>query len=80
MKDAEIDGRTVNLDFSVPRAKDSDRADRPSDRAKSYGDSNSAPSDTLFVANIAFDANEDILSEAFGQYGTINGVRLPTDP
>ena len=80
MTGAEIDGRPVNIDLSTGRATGSDRADRPSDRAKSYGDSNNPPSDTLYVANVAFGANEDTLSEAFAQYGTINGVRLPTDP
>lgn len=81
-KDAMIDGRTANVDFSTPRNKDAgpgDFKDRANNRAESFGDQPSPESDTLFVGNISFEANEDILSEEFGKYGTIISVRLPTD-
>ena len=73
---SDIDGRPANVDFSTPRATD---GERPSARAKTYGDSTSAPSETLFVGNVAFDATEDMLGEEFGQWGTVTQVRLPTD-
>lgn len=81
-KDAMIDGRKANVDFSTPRNKDAgpgDFKDRANNRAESFGDQTSPESDTLFVGNISFEANEDILSEEFGKHGTVIGVRLPTD-
>lgn len=70
------------MDFSTPRNKDAgpgDFKDRANNRAESFGDQTSPESDTLFVGNISFEANEDILSEEFGKHGTVIGVRLPTD-
>ena len=78
MVGSEIDGRVINLDYSKPRPEGDGSARR--DRAKAYGDERSPPSDTLFVGNIAFGADQDMLSEAFGAHGTVTGVRLPTDP
>ena len=77
-----IDNRKLNLDFSKPRNNDTNGGgfqDRARDRAKSFGDQESEPSDTLFLGGISFDATEDIVGEEFGNYGTILGVRLPTD-
>ncbi|KAH3002989.1 hypothetical protein KXV73_001279, partial [Aspergillus fumigatus] len=54
--------------------------DRAQARARNFGDQTSPESDTLFVGNIPFSANEDSVSELFGQSGTIVGIRLPTDP
>ncbi|KAI9883711.1 MAG: hypothetical protein M1823_004515 [Watsoniomyces obsoletus] len=81
MNQAEVDGRTLSVDFATPRGESNgnERAD-PSGRARTYGDTTSPESDTLFVANISFEANEDILAEEFGQCGSILQVRLPTDP
>ena len=67
-----LDNRALNVDFSTPRG------DKP-DRGKQYGDQKSPPSDTLFVANISFEATEDIIGEEFGKHGDVIGVRLPTD-
>ena len=81
-KGAMIDGREANVDFSTPRSKDAgpgDFKDRANNRAESFGDQTSPESDTLFVGNISFEANEDILSEEFGKHGSVIGVRLPTD-
>jgi len=33
----------------------------------------------LFVGNLSFEANEDIVGEAFGEHGAVTNVRLPTD-
>lgn len=73
----EIDGRAANIDFSTPRSNDGPKQNY-NDRAAAHGDSLSAPSDTLFIGNVAFEATEDIIGEAFGQYGNVVHVRLPT--
>jgi nucleolin len=75
---AELDGRKINVDFAAPR-NTGDQKDRTQNRAKSFGDQNSEPTDTLWVGNISFQVDQDQLSTAFKDYGTIMGVRLPTD-
>ncbi|CAD6571172.1 MAG: hypothetical protein ASARMPREDX12_004152 [Alectoria sarmentosa] len=75
MHESEIDGRTINVDFSKPKAPPSQRQDR----SKSFGDNLSPASDTIFVANLAFEATEDTVGEEFGKHGNVLGVRLPTD-
>lgn len=77
-KGALIDGREANVDFSTPRNNDAPR-DRADSRAKQFGDSTNPPSDTLFVGNLSFDADQDAVGEAFGEHGTVVNVRLPTD-
>jgi nucleolin len=77
-KDALIDGRAANVDFSTPRDNTAPR-DRAEKRAQNYGDSKNPESDTLFVGNLSFEANEDIVGEAFGEHGAVTNVRLPTD-
>lgn len=80
-KDAEIDGRKINLDFAKPRdSNDRDPKEKAQARAKSFGDQTSPESDTLFIGNIAFSANEDAIREKFQDKGTIVAIRLPTDP
>ncbi|OAF59345.2 hypothetical protein VC83_04140 [Pseudogymnoascus destructans] len=77
-KGALIDGREANVDFSTPRDNAAPK-DRANARAQTYGDAKNPESDTLFVGNISFEANEDMLGEAFGAHGTVVNVRLPTD-
>jgi nucleolin len=77
MKGKEIDGRTINVDYSTPRPEASDRS---AGRAQKYGDQRSSPSDTVFVANISFDVDEDTIRNEFESFGSIIGLRLPTDP
>jgi RNA recognition motif-containing protein len=43
------------------------------------GDRTFQLSNTLFVGNLSFDTGEDTVSKAFSEYGTVLGVRLPTD-
>ena len=79
---SELDGRNIRIDFSLPRPqKDANFTpqQRSNDRAKQYGDTASAPSTTLFVGNIPFDADESALTEAFEDFGSIKSVRIPTD-
>jgi len=77
MKDSELDGRTINVDYSKPREENPASGGR--DRAKSYGDQISEPSSTLFIGNVAFAADENMIGEAFGEHGTVVNVRLPKD-
>lgn len=73
MKGHELDGRALNVDFSTPRAETTPRAQK-------FGDQRSAESDTVFIANLSFDVDENILREEFASFGEIVGLRLPTDP
>ena len=75
---ADLDGRKINVDFATQR-NSGDQKDRTQSRAKNYGDQTSDPTDTLWVGNISFKVDQDQLSTAFQEYGTILGVRLPTD-
>ncbi|KAH7398075.1 putative nuclear localization sequence-binding protein [Cadophora sp. MPI-SDFR-AT-0126] len=77
-KGSMIDGREANVDFSTPRS-DAPPRDRAQSRAQAYGDSQNPPSDTLFLGNLSFDADENTVGEAFGEHGTVVNVRLPTD-
>ncbi|KAI5857818.1 hypothetical protein BZA05DRAFT_384946 [Tricharina praecox] len=75
MQGKELDGRTLNVDFSTPRPE------RPAqnDRASKFGDQRSTESDTVFVANLSFEVDEDIVRNEFEKFGDIIGLRLPTD-
>lgn len=73
---AEIDGRTLNIDFA--NAKQG-AGEKTQDRRKSYGDQTGEASDTLFVGNMAFECSNEDLSDAFSPHGTILSVRIPTD-
>lgn len=77
MHETEIDGRSINVDFSHPKP---DRSAGRQERASKYGDQEPSPeSSTLFVANLSFEATNDIVAEEFGRHGSVSGVRLPTD-
>ncbi|KAL2842370.1 hypothetical protein BJY01DRAFT_249141 [Aspergillus pseudoustus] len=81
MKDNEIDGRKINLDYATGRPANKDQGgfkERAQDRARSFGDQSSPESDTLFVGNLPFSATEDSVHEVFGSSGTVLGIRLPT--
>jgi len=79
---AELDGRSIRIDFSEGR-KDGGNGQTPqqrsASRAQTMGDKVSEPSATLFVGNLSFDADESMLTDQFNEYGTIKAVRLPTD-
>lgn len=78
MKGAEIDGRTINLDFA--EGKKEKPANDYQDRSKKYGDQTNPPSTTIFCANLAFGSTQDDVSDAFGEHGEVKAVRIPTDP
>ena len=72
----ELDGRTINVDFSTPKDNTTPRQER----AQKYGDFQpSEESSTLFVANLAFDATTDLVGDEFSKHGQVIGVRLPTN-
>lgn len=73
----EIDGRPINLDMSTGKPHTSNPR---TDRAKQFGDVPSAPSDTLFVGNLSFNAQRDNLFNIFGEYGSVISCRIPTHP
>lgn len=82
MNGAEIDGRNIRIDFSNPRPARTPGAtpqQRGNERAQKYGDTPSQPSNTLFVGNISFNADEATITEYFEEMGTVKAVRLPTD-
>lgn len=81
-KDSEIDGRKINLDYATGRPSNNNQQngkDRAQQRARSFGDQTSPESDTLFVGNIPFSANEEAVHELFSGKGDIVAVRLPTE-
>jgi nucleolin len=75
---ADLDGRKLNVDYATSR-NNGDQRDKVQSRAKTFGDQTSDPTDTLWIGNISFQVDQDQLSTAFQEYGTVLGVRLPTD-
>ncbi|KAG5924441.1 hypothetical protein E4U42_004640 [Claviceps africana] len=79
LQDFELDNRTLNLDYANARP-DGNAQDRAADRAKKHGDTVSPPSDTLFVGNLPFDVDQDIVHNFFSEVAEPTSIRLPTDP
>lgn len=77
--ESELDGRQINVDYSNQQPKPANGGERGTARAQQYGDERSPPSSVLFVGNLSFDVDEDVVGVAFGEYGTVTSVRLPTD-
>ncbi|EAZ63726.1 nuclear localization sequence binding protein, partial [Scheffersomyces stipitis CBS 6054] len=73
----ELDGRPINLDMSTGKPHVTKSTEN---RAKQYGDTPSAPSDTLFIGNLSFNADRDNLFNIFGVHGTVISCRIPTHP
>lgn len=81
MQGFELEGREMRLDPSKPRpADDATPGARANDRARQHGDVVSPESDTLFVGNLPFDADEEMVTSFFGDVSEVKSVRLPTDP
>ncbi|KAI1341471.1 hypothetical protein F5Y15DRAFT_376194 [Xylariaceae sp. FL0016] len=81
MNGFELQGRALRLDPSKPRpAEDATPYARANDRAQKFGDSVSPESDTLFVGNLPFEVDEDMVSTFFGEVAEVASLRLPTDP
>lgn len=71
----EIDGRPININYASARPA----PQNAEKRASQFGDKQNPPCTTLWVGNMAFSSNEDSLYNAFGEYGAVQSVRLPTD-
>ncbi|KAI0175709.1 hypothetical protein GGR52DRAFT_570699 [Hypoxylon sp. FL1284] len=81
MNGFELEGRPLRLDPSKPRPAESSTPNaRANDRARQHGDTVSPESDTLFVGNLPFEADEDMVSAFFGEVAEVKSIRLPTDP
>jgi len=75
MKGKGLDCRAINGEFSTPRPQTPRQ-----DRSKSYGDQKSPEPNTVFLANLSFEADEQIVQTEFEGFGNIVGLRIPTDP
>lgn len=81
MQGFELEGRGLRLDPSKPKpADDFTPKDRANNRAQAHGDTVSPESDTLFVGNLPWEADEDAVSMFFADIGEVKSLRLPTDP
>ncbi|KAI1656656.1 hypothetical protein F4813DRAFT_390364 [Daldinia decipiens] len=81
MNGVELDNRPMRLDPSKPRpAEDATPNARAADRARQHGDVASPESDTLFVGNLPWDVDEEMVTAFFGEVSEVKSVRLPTDP
>ena len=80
MQGAEVDGRKIKVDLAAKRDNNNNNNGAArQERSNRYGDQLSSPSDTLYVANLPFSIDNDMVAEAFDGYGSILGIRLPTD-
>ncbi|CAJ2501582.1 Uu.00g044350.m01.CDS01 [Anthostomella pinea] len=81
MQGYELEGRGLRLDPSLPRPArdDSTPNARANQRAQQHGDTVSPESDTLFVGNLPFEADEEMVSEFFNEVSEVQSLRLPTD-
>lgn len=80
MSGKEVDGRQINLDFAAGESNNANPQARANERAKKHGDTVSPESDTLFVGNLPFDVDQDMVREFFGDVAEVASLRLPTDP
>jgi nucleolin len=76
---ALLQGRDLRLDFAAKPSGDSAPNARAADRARKHGDTISPESDTLFVGNLPFSADEDSVSNFFSEVATVQSLRIPTD-
>ncbi len=68
---ADVAGRPINVDSATSKPANGNQG--------RFEDAKSAPTATLFVANLSFSSNEDSLAAVFGEYGTVVHIRLPTE-
>ena len=71
----EIDGRTIKVNYAKPRQP----REAAAKRANAFGDQSSPPNVTLYVGGLSYSMGEDDVYEAFGEFGDIQRVRIPTD-
>ena len=78
LKDTEVDGRAINVDFSNGKSSSNGTPRGGAGGDRGQRDKVSEPSSTLFVGNLSFQTTQDGLYELFGHSGC-QSVRLPTD-
>ena len=76
---ALLQGRDMRLDFAAKPSTDGAPNARAADRAKKHGDVISPASDTLFVGNLPFSADEESVSYFFNEVAKVASLRIPTD-
>lgn len=76
---AFLQGRDLRLDFAAKPSSDSAPNARAADRARKHGDVISPASDTLFVGNLPFSADESSVSAFFSEVAEVQSLRIPTD-
>jgi nucleolin len=69
----------LRLDFASKPSADSAPNARAADRARKHGDVISPESDTLFVGNLPFSADEETVSAFFNEVAQVASLRIPTD-
>lgn len=76
LNETEWEGRTIKVTYSQPKGE------KPAGAfggQKQFTTELGEPTNTLFVGNLPFSATEDQIWEAFGEFGKVSSVRLPTD-
>ena len=68
----------MRLDFAAKDAGNKPQA-KAADRAAKHGDTISPESDTLFVGNMPFTADESAVSDFFNSVASVASLRIPTD-
>lgn len=80
---AFVEGRDLRLDFSNRDNKKNNsfggNDESPAVRAKKFGDVLSPESETLFVGNLSWQADEDAVSAFFNEVAVVSSLRIPTD-
>lgn len=83
MNGKEVDGRNIRVNYAGQRPPVQDRNDRSQQadrRGKQFGDKpQGPPTASLFIGSLSFDANEDSIYEAFGEFGDVQRVAIPKD-
>ncbi|CAG8470185.1 5706_t:CDS:2 [Diversispora eburnea] len=75
----DVDGRSIKVDLADQKPKNGGGGNANNNN-NGFQKDLSEPSDTLFIGNLSFTAEEDTIWKTFEKYGQINSVRLPTFP
>ena len=80
LDNSELLERPIKVEKSRPRGAGGDRSGggRP-ERRDNRVPASAASSDTVFVANLSFDATERDIEDHFSRCGRISQVRIPTN-
>eukprot|EP00611_Tribonema_gayanum_P017775 TRINITY_DN3063_c0_g1_i1.p1 TRINITY_DN3063_c0_g1~~TRINITY_DN3063_c0_g1_i1.p1 ORF type:complete len:380 (+),score=107.75 TRINITY_DN3063_c0_g1_i1:75-1214(+) len=78
---AEVDGRTIRVNISRPRAERNTFSEGGGNNFRSGGGGGDAAVDSskLFVGNLGWDTTSEDLQQAFAQYGDVVDAKVVTD-